>query len=129
MVKHGFKQMLAEANARIPSISVPDALKLVDDPATIFVDVRETIEVQKSGMIEDAIHAPRGFLEFIADPESPMHNPELASGKRLVIYCASGGRSTLATRTLLDMGLTNVVNLTGGFAAWRQAGGPTGETG
>ena len=127
MVKHGFKQMLAEANARIASVSVSQAMPLVNDPNVVFVDVRETIEVQKAGVIEGAIHVPRGFLEFIADPESPMHNPALASGKKLVIYCASGGRSTFAVRTLLDMGVPNVVNLTGGFAAWKQAGGATGQ--
>lgn len=126
MVKRGFKQMLAEANARITSLSVPEALPLVGDPNVVFIDVRETIEVQKAGVIEGAVHAPRGFLEFIADPESPMHNPALASGKRLVVYCASGGRSTLAVRTLLDMGIPNVINLAGGFAAWRLAGGAVG---
>lgn len=127
MVKRGFKQMLAEANARITSVSVPEALSLVSDPGVVFIDVRETIEVQKAGVIEGAVHAPRGFLEFVADPESPMHNPALASGKKLVVYCASGGRSTLAVRTLMDMGVPNVFNLTGGFAAWKQAGGPTGS--
>lgn len=125
MVKRGFKQMLAEANARIASISVAEALPLVDDVGTLFIDVRETAELQQTGRIEGAIHAPRGFLEFIADPEGAMYNPAFARAKKLVIYCASGGRSTLATRTLQEMGYDNAVNLAGGFAAWRQADGPT----
>jgi rhodanese-related sulfurtransferase len=62
-------------------------------------------------------------LEFIADPEGPMHNPAFASGRRLVVFCGSGGRSVLAGKTLHEMGLRNVANLAGGFQAWVQAGG------
>ena len=78
-----------------------------------------------AGAIAGAVAAPRGFLEFIADPTSPMHNPALSSGKRLVVYCASGGRSALATKTLQDMGYAEVANLTGGYQAWTGTGGPT----
>ena len=125
MVTRGFKQMLSEAQAVIENISVHDALALTDDAGTIFVDVREKAERADTGGIKGSVSAPRGFLEFIADPDSPMHQAALASGKRLVIYCASGGRSALATKTLMDMGVANVVNLAGGFAAWREANGAT----
>jgi rhodanese-related sulfurtransferase len=122
-IKKGFKQMLAEANAAIDTISVHEALALVENPDVLFVDVRETQETA-SGMTPGAFHAPRGFLEFFADPDSPMHKPELARAKRLIIYCATGGRSTLATKTLIDMGYSNVTNLAGGIAAWKAASGP-----
>lgn len=125
MVTKGFKALIAEANAVIETIAVKDALALVDDPRVQFVDIREIVEVEKSGTIKGAVHAPRGFLEFIADPTGPMHKPEFASGKKLVLFCASGGRSTLATRTLKDMGLANVAHIAGGFNAWQAAGGPT----
>lgn len=125
MVTKGFKALIAEANAVIETIAVKDALALVGDPRVQFVDIREIVEVEKSGTIKGAVHAPRGFLEFIADPTGPMHKPELASGKKLVLFCASGGRSTLATRTLKDMGLANVAHIAGGFSAWQAAGGPT----
>lgn len=125
MVTKGFKALIAEANAVIETISVKDALTLVGDPRVQFVDIREIVEVEKSGTIKGAVHAPRGFLEFIADPTGPMHKPELASGRKLVLFCASGGRSTLATRTLKDMGLANVAHIAGGFTAWQAAGGPT----
>ncbi len=85
MVTRGFKQLLAEANAMIETISVPDAQAQVGDPDVVFVDLRETVERQASGGIKDSVHAPRGFLEIIADPESPMHNDSLASGNRLVL--------------------------------------------
>ncbi len=125
MITRGFRQMLAEANAMIETISVHDAQALVGDADVVFVDVRETVERQASGAIKDSVHAPRGFLEVIADPESPMHNGSLASGKRLVLYCGSGGRSALAAKTLMDMGLEKVCHIAGGYGAWVEAGGPT----
>ncbi len=121
----GFKQMLAEANAVIETISVPDAMYLLEEDDVYFVDIRETSEREQSGTIVGAIHAPRAFIEFIADPEGPMHIPEFSSGKRLVLFCASGGRSTLAAKTLHDMGFEDVAHVAGGFAAWTQADGPT----
>ena len=123
MARRGLNEMLAEANAVIETVSVADAFDVADDDDVVFVDVRETAERQAGGGIPGSVHAPRGFLEFYADPESPMHVPELAGGKRLIVYCASGGRSTLAAKTLTDMGIENVCNLAGGFAAWIEAGG------
>ncbi|MFT4097877.1 MAG: rhodanese-like domain-containing protein [Rhodoblastus sp.] len=120
--RRGFKQLLAEANAVIETIDVQHALRLVGDPGVQLVDIREAHEVAQSGMAQGAVHAPRGFLEFLADPESPMHMKELA-GRKLVLYCASGGRSTLAAKTLRDMGL-DVCHVAGGMSAWAAAGGP-----
>ena len=117
-------QLIGEALAEVASVSVEDALALVGGEDAVFVDVRERAE-QSAGAITGAVAAPRGFLEFVADPASPMHNPALSAGKRLVIYCASGGRSALATKTLQDMGYSEVANLTGGYQAWSEAGGPT----
>jgi rhodanese-related sulfurtransferase len=122
MAAQGFKAMIARANAVIDTISVHDALTMVSDDKAVFVDVREAGE-RAQGTIPGSIHAPRGFLEFIADPQGPMHKPELASGKRIVVFCASGGRSALASKTLVNMGLKNVANMAGGIAAWKEAGG------
>ena len=122
-MKKGFKHLLAEANAVIDSVSVHDALALLDGGETTFVDVRESQE-RLQGYIPGSVHAPRGFLEFIADPEGPSHDPAFTAGKRLVVYCGSGGRSALAAKTLTDMGFEGVTNLVGGIQAWSQAGGP-----
>lgn len=122
-LKHGVKQMLAEANARIDTISVHDAVSMVNEPDVIFVDIREQAE-RAQGTIPGSAHAPRAFIEFQADPESDAHNPVFSSGKRLVLFCRSGGRSALATRTLLDMGVPNVAHIAGGFAAWEAADAP-----
>ena len=123
MARRGLDEMLAEANAVIETVSVEDAFDVADDDDVVFVDVRETAERQASGGISGSVHAPRGFLEFHADPESPMHAPALAGGKRLILYCGSGSRSILAAKTLTDMGIENVCNLAGGFAGWQEAGG------
>jgi len=118
------KDLVAEAAAAVRSIDVEAARGLLNDPGAVFVDVREPAELEQTGRIPGAVHAVRGLLEFLADPESPMHNPKLDRGKRLVVTCASGGRSMLAARTLMEMGYPEVLNLTGGMTAWRQAGAP-----
>jgi len=123
MLKKGHKQFLAEANASIDSMPVAMALEMIEDDDVMFVDVREGQERER-GHIPGSVHVPRGFLEFMADPESPMHKPNLSEDKTLVLYCASGGRSALAAKTLQDMGYLKVCSLVGGLAAWQEAGGP-----
>lgn len=124
MLKRGSKQLIADANAQVQTLAAKDAVALVDNPDVVFVDVRETVERQKTGGVKGSVHAARGFLELYADPESPMHIPALSSGKKLVLYCGSGARSALAAKTLGDMGVPNVSHLAGGFGAWKDAGGP-----
>jgi rhodanese-related sulfurtransferase len=121
MLRQGFKQMLAQANAVIETISVQDLDFLLEDEDTVLVDVRETVERETDGMIPGSVHAPRGLLEFQADPEFPGHNAALDPECRMILYCGTGGRSALAGKTLIDMGFGNVASLAGGFAAWRSA--------
>lgn len=118
----GFKALMAEANAVINVVSAQEAKWLTGQDDVVFVDVRES-EERARGFIPGSVHVPRGFLEFIADPDGPMHNPALTPDKRLVVYCASGGRSTLAAKTFKDMGFAKVTNLVGGLQAWVQSGG------
>jgi rhodanese-related sulfurtransferase len=121
MLKRGFKAMLAEANAVIEAVSVQDLPYHLEDADALLVDVRETVEREREGQIPGSIHAPRGLLEFQADPESPAYNAELRPERRLILYCGSGGRSALAAKTLRDMGYADVASLAGGYAAWRAA--------
>ena len=118
------KDLVAEASRTVETLSGEEAAKLVGDANVIFVDVREGEELRKTGKLRDAVHVPRGFLEFQADPTSPTHKPELSGGKKLVLYCGSGSRSALAAKTLRDMGITNVAHVAGGFPALQKAGGP-----
>ena len=124
MAKQALSSMLAAANASIETLSAEAAIGLAGNPDVTFVDVRETVETQKSGMAKGAVHLPRGFLEFIVDPAGPMHNPAFSPDRRYVLYCGSGGRSALAAKTLKDMGFTNISHIGGGFGAWQAAGGP-----
>ena len=121
MLKRGFKEMLAEANAVIETVSVQDLPYHLDNPDVVLVDVRETVELDREGAIPGAVHVPRGLLEFQADPDSPIHNDALNPESRLILYCGTGGRSALAAKTLIDMGYSDVASLAGGYAAWREA--------
>jgi rhodanese-related sulfurtransferase len=125
MMAKSAKDLVAEASRDIETLSGEEAARLVGNPDVVFVDVREGEELQKTGTVRGAVHVPRGFLEFQADPTSPTHKPELGSGKRLVLYCGSGSRSALAGKTLKDMGITNVAHVAGGFGALQQAGAPS----
>ena len=82
--------LVSVANAAIQTLPAEEAVKLVGDPNVVFVDVREGEELKKTGTLRGAVHVPRGFLEFHADPSSPTHKPELSTGKKLVLYCGSG---------------------------------------
>jgi len=116
--------MVARAAARIRTIPVAEALELRQDPGVRFVDIRDIRELDREGRIPDALHAPRGMLEFWVDPASPYHREIFASGRLFIFFCAMGWRAALATAAVQDMGLTPVASLEGGFKAWQQAGGP-----
>ena len=122
----GFKDYLAEANARVETCSVQDALRLHGRNGWVFVDVRDAGELDKEGKIPEAVHASRGLLEFRVDPASPMHDPALVPDpkKRFIFYCGTGGRSVLAAQRATEMGLGNVISMAGGFNAWKAADGP-----
>ncbi|MCY4230405.1 MAG: rhodanese-like domain-containing protein [Alphaproteobacteria bacterium] len=124
VLKKGVEQLLAAARAKIEEIPAAAALPFRDDESVQIVDIRDVRELDRDGMIPGALHAPRGMLEFWVDPASPYHREVFASGKKFIFYCASGWRSALATEALQDMGLAPVAHIEGGFAAWKEAGGP-----
>jgi len=126
-ITKGYKALLDEANEHIETIPAEEAVKMVGDADTVFVDIRDPRELERDGMIPGALHAPRGMLEFWVDPESPYHKDIFASGKKFVFYCASGWRSALSTDTLRKMGMDKIAHIGGGFTAWKKAGGPTAE--
>ncbi len=118
-------QMVGEANAQIGHVSPKDASGEVASGKAVMVDVREPVEWEQH--IKGAVQVPRGLLEFVADPASPKHNPELDPAGRVIVYCRSGTRAALAGLTLKTLGYQDVANLDGGFNAWKEAGLPTGE--
>lgn len=117
------KDLVAQANREVETLSPEEALRRLGHADTVFVDVREGEEIAKTGRIAGSVHVPRGFLEFQADPASPTHKAELGGGKKLILYCGSGSRSALAAKTLKDMGLPSVAHVAGGFSALEKAGG------
>jgi rhodanese-related sulfurtransferase len=116
--------LVAEAKDTIENLTVDEFASQVDDPDSVIVDLREANERAESGGIPGAVHAPRGMIEFHADPTSPYHLDALAPSKRVLLYCASGGRSALAAATLRSLGYADVAHLDGGFKAWLEAGRP-----
>ena len=116
------KDLLAAANAEVPRIAPADAASLIASGDPLVVDVRDGTEVLASGKVPGAVAVPRGLLEFKADPDAPSHDPAFRRDRTVIVYCASGGRSALAGKTLRDMGYTDVRNL-GGFKGWVDAGG------
>lgn len=123
-LKKGYKQLLAEAEAEIETLSVDDAIALRGRDDVLFVDLRDPRELDREGRMPGAFHCTRGMLEFWIDPESPYHKAAFAEDKRFVFFCAGGWRSALAAKTAKDMGLEKVAHVAGGFSAWRKAGGP-----
>ena len=114
--------LVKQAMAEVPAISVAEALPLLDSDSHVFVDLRDAAE-QGQGIIPGAVVSSRGLMEFHIDPDSPTHNPAFNPDKTYIFCCASGGRSALAAKVAVDMGLSPVVNLSGGIGAWKDAGG------
>lgn len=117
--------MVAEAKGRVENLDVETVRTELDSGEAVLVDIRDAPELESSGRIPGSIHVPRGMLEFRADPSSPYHQEALDPAKRVILHCASGGRSALAAATLKDMGYERVAHLDGGFNAWKEAGAPT----
>ena len=118
------RQLVDQALAEISTLNVDAARALLGQPGVQFVDIRESAELRQEGVIPGAFHAPRGLLEFWADPASDWFQPALAADRHLVLFCAVGWRSALATKALKDMGRLHVCHIGGVFAAWKQAGEP-----
>lgn len=118
------KEMMDAANAVVPKVTMEEAKTLVAGGNAVIVDVRDSAELAQTGKVKGALHIPRGSLEFRADAGTSYHDPNLAPGKTVILYCAAGSRAALAGKVLKDMGYADVRNL-GGFKDWADAGGET----
>ena len=126
-LKKGFRQLVDEAKARIKTIGLDEARQRHGQDDVVFVDLRDVRELEREGMIPGAFHCPRGMLEFWIDPDSPYYKDAFAPGKQFVFYCNAAWRSALAADVAQQMGMENVVELDGGFTAWKDAGLPVEE--
>jgi rhodanese-related sulfurtransferase len=124
-ITKGSQALVDEAMAQVTTHSVAEVQARLADPTVQIVDIRDPRELEHEGTLPGALLAPRGMLEFWVDPASPYFKPVFADeSKQFILFCGAGWRSALATKTLQDMGMTNVAHIDGGFAAWKKAGAP-----
>jgi len=124
-ITKGFQALVDEAMAQVTTLSVDTVRARMSDPNLQIVDIRDPRELERDGTVPGALLAPRGMLEFWVDPASPYFKPVFADeSKQFILFCGAGWRSALATKTLQDMGMSNVAHIDGGFAAWKKAQAP-----
>ena len=117
------QKLVQEANENIETLSAEEIKSLVEKNEVTLIDVRDIRELWKEGTIKGSKHIPRGMLEFWLDPESSYYQEnKIKDLKKMVLFCALGFRSALATKALIDMGFKNVANASGGFDALKNAG-------
>ena len=114
--------LLKEANDIVKRLSYEESIFLIENHKTVIIDVREESEVYSQGIIKNAIHIPRGLIEFQLKPDSDKNPVSIDSETNILVYCAGGYRSALAAKSLIDLGFKNVYNL-GGFQEWIESGG------
>jgi rhodanese-related sulfurtransferase len=117
-------QLVSAAKAHVQNLSPEQVSAEIQRPGVVLIDIREPGEAATNGSIPGTVNAPRGMLEFYADPTGPYYRHEFDPEHRIILYCASGGRSALAADTLQRMGYDNVAHLDGGLKAWRERGLP-----
>ena len=117
-------EMVAEAKTGIENLIPDRAFAELESGEALLVDIREPEERSASGIISGSHHAPRGMLEFYADPSSPYHRDVFDPNRRIILYCASGGRSALATNSMTELGYENVAHVDGGLNLWKESGLP-----
>ena len=118
------KSLVAKAKSETKAVTPQQAFDQLRARTAILIDIRDIRELQRERQIDGAFHAPRGMLEFWADPQSPYHKEVFAQAGNLILFCASSWRSALAAKTLQDMGLNNIFDMEGGFNGWKSAGLP-----
>ena len=117
------QKLVEEANKSIETLKAKEVKKLAENKEITLIDVRDIRELWKEGTIENSKHIPRGMLEFWLDPESSYYKAnKIKDLKKMVLFCALGFRSALATKSLVDMGFKNVAHVEGGFDALKKGG-------
>ena len=122
MLTKDLNTLLKEANDIVKRLSYEESNLLIEKHKTVIIDVREESEVYSQGIIKNAIHIPRGLIEFQLKPDSDKNPVSIDSETNILVYCAGGYRSALAAKSLIDLGFKNVYNL-GGFQEWVESGG------
>ena len=119
----GIKDLLSEANQAVTTVSAEKCKTIKKNKDFVFVDLRDYREILKEGKIPGSFSCPRGILEFWIDPDSPYHKDFFNQEKTYIFYCASTWRSALAVKVAMEMGLSPVFHLEGGYNEWLKQGG------
>ena len=115
--------LIAESLKTVKTISPEEALEMSNENKCNLIDIRDEPELEKQGRIEKAFHISRGLLEFSIHPDSPfVLNNKIDLDKELVLFCAAGGRSALAAKTLNEMGFKKLSHIDGGFGSMKKNG-------
>ena len=117
------KVYLDEANAVVKKIDFDAALLKHNSKSAVFIDVRDSGDIAKTGTITDALKIQRGLIEFVADEATKLYNDALKKDSEIILVCGAGGQAALTGKTLIDMGSTNVSNV-GAIGDWEKNGGP-----
>lgn len=117
------KDYLDEANAVVKKIDFDAALQKHDSKSALFIDVRDSGDIAKTGTITDALKIQRGLIEFVADEATKLYNDALKKDSEIILVCGAGGQAALTGKTLIDMGYTDVSNV-GAIGDWEKNGGP-----
>ena len=117
------KDYLDEANKAVKKIDVNDAIEKHKKQSAIFIDVRDSSDIAKTGTITGALKIQRGLIEFVADDSHGLHNESLKKDSEIILVCGAGGQAALTGKTLVDMGYSNVSNV-GAIGDWENKGGP-----
>ena len=114
--------LVQEALKEIKTINTDEAYELSQNDKCNLIDIRDIRELENEGRVENSHHIPRGMLEFWLDPESAYFKKgKLDLNKEMVLFCAGGLRSALATKSLKDMGFQKISHIEGGFSALKQS--------
>jgi rhodanese-related sulfurtransferase len=117
-------ELVKEARQHVENLTPDQVEQELEKRGVLLVDLREAEELRQNGKIAGSVHAPRGMLEFYADPSSPYYKKEFDPSNRIILHCASGGRSALSAVLLKKMGYGDVAHLDGGFKAWKESDKP-----
>ena len=117
------KDYLDEANAVVRKIEFSEAIEKHKSRSAIFIDVRDSSDISKTGTIKDALQIQRGIIEFVADEATGLYNKALKKESEIILVCGAGGQAALTGKTLVDMGFKNVSNV-GAIGDWEKNGGP-----
>jgi rhodanese-related sulfurtransferase len=116
------KDYLAEATSIVEKIDVKEGISKHEDGKALFIDVRDSADIARTGTIANCLRIPRGMMEFVADQASHLYNENLTKEKEIVLVCGAGGMAALTGKTLIEMGYTRIKNV-GGIGDWIEAGG------